>query len=70
LATDIVAAYLMGFDPDEISTFKYAWKAGMTPRSLDSIEVRGRALAEVRRDFKKPVVVPYRQISGWYGPEC
>ena len=31
LATDMVAAYTMGFQPEEISTFAWAWKAGMKP---------------------------------------
>ena len=31
LATDMTAAYIIGFRPEEISTFVWAWKAGMTP---------------------------------------
>jgi uncharacterized protein (DUF362 family) len=41
LATDMIAAYLMGFHPEEISTFVWARKAGMTPTSLNEIEIRG-----------------------------
>jgi uncharacterized protein (DUF362 family) len=70
LATDMVGAHLMGFRPEEISTFKWAWKAGMTPSRLDDIEVRGERLEAVRRPFKRPLVVPYRDISPWYGPVC
>ena len=33
LATDMVAASLMGFEPDEISTFTWARKAGLRPRA-------------------------------------
>ena len=70
LATDMVAAYIMGFDPNDISTFKWAWKAGMKPVAMESIEVRGESLRDVARDFKKPVIIPYREIASWYGPEC
>jgi uncharacterized protein (DUF362 family) len=70
LATDMVGAHLMGFQPEEISTFEWASKAGMKPSRLDEIEVRGKRLDAVGRPFEKPVVVPYREISPWYGPVC
>lgn len=70
LATDMVGAYVMGFEPEEISTFEWAWKAGMRPSRLDEIEVRGKRLEAARRPFKRAVVVPYREISPWYGPVC
>jgi uncharacterized protein (DUF362 family) len=70
LATDMVGAYLMGFQPEEISTFEWASKAGMKPSRLDEIEVRGQRLEAVRRPFKRPLVVPYGDISPWYGPVC
>jgi hypothetical protein len=60
----------MGFEPEEISTFEWAWKAGMRPSRLDEIEVRGKQMEAVRRPFKRAVVVPYREISPWYGPVC
>jgi uncharacterized protein (DUF362 family) len=59
LATDMVAASLMGFEPNEISTFIWAHKAGLRPRSLDEIETRGEPLARVRREFVRPVLVPW-----------
>lgn len=70
LATDMVGAWVMGFAPEEIPTFGWAWKAGMKPSSLEEIEVRGKARESVRRACKRPLVVPYRQISPWYGPVC
>ena len=70
LATDMVGAHLMGFQPEEIPTFEWASKAGMKPSRLDEIEVRGARLEAVRRPFKRPVVVPYGDISPWYGPVC
>jgi uncharacterized protein (DUF362 family) len=59
LAADMVAASLMGFRADEISTFKWAHKVGMTPRRLDEIEIRGEPLDRVRREFVRPVLVPW-----------
>jgi uncharacterized protein (DUF362 family) len=70
LATDMVGAHLMGFEPEEIPTFEWAAKAGMRPATLDEIEVRGEQLAAVRRPFQKPRVVPYREVAPWYGPVC
>lgn len=69
LATDMVGASVMGFMPQEISTFVWAWKAGMTPGSLDEIEVRGERLSDVRRKFMRPMVIPYSEMKG-YGPPC
>jgi len=41
LATDIVSASIMGFEPNEVPTFTWANKAGMKPTKLDEIEIRG-----------------------------
>jgi uncharacterized protein (DUF362 family) len=70
LAADMVAASVMGYDSNEIETFKWAWKAGMKPSTLDSIEIVGAKLDEVRKPFKRPLVVPYTLIKDWYGPPC
>ena len=59
LATDMVAASLMGFEPDEISTFTWANKAGLRPRRLEEIETRGEPLQHVRRQFARPFLVPW-----------
>jgi uncharacterized protein (DUF362 family) len=69
LATDMVAAAIMGFRPEEISTFVWAWKAGMRPASLDDIEIRGKRIDEVRKNFLRPTVYPWAAISQ-YGPPC
>jgi uncharacterized protein (DUF362 family) len=69
LATDMADAYLMGFQPEEISTFVWAWKAGMKPVSLNEIEIRGTKLTEVRQNFSRPAVYPWKAI-GNYGPPC
>lgn len=69
LATDMVGACIMGFEPDEIATFEWAWRAGMTPIDLSAIEVRGAHPNSVRRRFLRPTVYPYAAI-GDYGPPC
>lgn len=70
LATDMVGAYIMGFEPEEISTFKWAWKSGMKPLNLDGIEIRGKKIDEVKQKFERPVIYPYKSVSPWYGPPC
>jgi uncharacterized protein (DUF362 family) len=69
LATDMVAAAIMGFQPEEISTFIWAWKAGMRPSSLDDIEIRGKRIQDVMKKFLRPTVYPWAAISK-YGPPC
>ncbi|MFC1884148.1 DUF362 domain-containing protein [Thermodesulfobacteriota bacterium] len=69
LATDMVTANIMGFEPREIPTFIWAWKAKMMPISLDQIEIRGEKIANVRQNFLRPHVYPWSYISG-YGPPC
>jgi uncharacterized protein (DUF362 family) len=69
LATDMVAASIMGFQPDEIQTFVWAWKTGMTPGNLSDIEIRGEKLDDVRKPFIRPTVYPWAAMSQ-YGPPC
>jgi len=59
LATDMVAADLMGFNPSEVPTFTLARKAGLRPERLDEIEIRGESPDSVRRRFVRPQVVPW-----------
>jgi len=51
LATDMVAASIMGFEPEEVPTFVWANRVGMQPAGLSEIEIRGASLDEVRRPF-------------------
>ena len=67
LATDMVAARIMGFKTNEIPTFTYAQRAGMKPSSFDEIEVRGERISNVGRMFKKPAVVSWESISPVWG---
>ena len=69
LATDMVAAHLMGFQPDEIATFSWAWKAGLRPCQLDEIEIRGGDLHRLGRHFERPRITPWEAIANW-GPPC
>jgi uncharacterized protein (DUF362 family) len=59
LATDLVAASVMGFSPGKIPTFVWAARAGLGPQSLDEIEVRGEAVSSVKQRFARP------QMSSW-----
>ena len=67
LATDMVGAYLMGFEPQEVPTFTWANRIGMQPASLKEIEVRGELPNKVRRRFKRPQVVPWNSIRNIWG---
>ena len=63
LATDMVAASLMGFDPGEVSAFTWAHKVGLRPRRLEEIETRGDPLDGIRREFVRPVLVPWNSAD-------
>jgi len=67
LATDMVAASLMGFEMHEVPTFRWAQKVGMRPGSLDEIEVRGEKIETVRRRFLKPNTVSWDSICRSWG---
>jgi uncharacterized protein (DUF362 family) len=67
LATDMVAANLMGFEPKEIPTFFWANKAGMKPTSLHEIEIRGEPLDRVRRPFARPQLYTWDAIRSVWG---
>jgi uncharacterized protein (DUF362 family) len=69
LAADMVAASVMGFEPDEVPHFVVAGSVGMTPTSLDEIEIKGESIANVRRDFQKPEMRPWIEDSSSY-EEC
>jgi uncharacterized protein (DUF362 family) len=67
LATDMVAANLMGFELKEIPTFFWANKAGMKPTSLEEIEIRGEPLGRVRRPFARPQLYAWNAIRSVWG---
>lgn len=67
LATDMVAASIMGLDPNEIPTFTWAQKKGMKPSMLEEIEIRGEKPERVRRNFVKPNVIAWKTIRNTWG---
>jgi uncharacterized protein (DUF362 family) len=69
LATDMVAADVMGFEPDEVPTFVWARKTGMGPQSLDEIEIRGENASGVRRRFARPQMTSWNDIRSFWGNE-
>ena len=62
VATDMVTASIMGFQPREIPTFTWANKAGLTPTGLGEIEVRGERIENVRRDFARPEIRTWKSV--------
>ena len=67
LATDMVAADLMGFHPEEVPLFRTAIQSGMRPANLGEIEVLGEQPGKARMAFRKPDIVPWPQVSSWFG---
>lgn len=69
LATDMVAANIMGFGAKEVPTFLWAMKTGMKPNNINEIEIRGEEINNVKRKFKKPNIVSWTDISSFWGIE-
>ena len=67
LATDMIAANVMGFHPSEIPTFTWANKLGMQPSRINEIEIRGEKIENVKRSFIKPNVIPWTSINKDWG---
>jgi uncharacterized protein (DUF362 family) len=67
LATDMVAANCMGFKPREIPKFTWAKRAGLEPRRLDDIELRGERPRDVGRRFVKPNIYAWKDIRDSWG---
>ncbi len=69
LATDMVAAQIMGIDKSEVPTFTTAIQAGMKPASMDEIEIRGEKIGSVQMAFLKPDIVPWTEVNSWFGAQ-
>ena len=67
LATDMIAANVMGFHPSEIPTFTWANKLGMQPSRINEIEIRGEKIENVKHNFIKPNVIPWTAINKDWG---
>ncbi len=71
LATDMVAASIMGFEPQEVPTFVCAQRVGMTPVRLAEVEIRGASIEKVRRRLARPRMYTRNEIRGVWGTrEC
>jgi len=57
----------MGFMPNEIPTFVWAMKSGMTPIDINEIEIRGESIERVRHRFIKPNIVQWNSIKDHWG---
>ncbi len=69
LATDMVAASLMGFAADEVPTFVTAHQIGMLPARLEDIDLRGADPASVRRSFTRPAISTWNSIRSVWGAQ-
>jgi uncharacterized protein (DUF362 family) len=69
LATDLVAAAAMGFEPHEVPLFGCANRLGMRPASVEEVEVRGAPLAQVRRPFVRPRPARWADIRHFWANE-
>lgn len=67
LATDMVAANVMGFEPHEIPLFIWANKIGMKPESIPDIEIRGTSIESVKRKFVRPEIYTWNQLKPYWG---
>jgi uncharacterized protein (DUF362 family) len=67
LATDMVGASLMGFEPEEIPAIVLAHQSGMLPSALDKIEIRGLKIDECKRQFKRPEHYKWSDINQFWG---
>ncbi len=57
LATDVLAAYLMGFPLEQVGYLAYAARAGFGTADLKEIEIAGNAaVEEIRRPFKRHAI--------------
>jgi uncharacterized protein (DUF362 family) len=69
LAADMVATNLMGINPDKVPAINLAMQAGLGPVSMNEIEVRGEKIENTRKSFSLPNVVPWTEISPYWGKE-
>ncbi len=53
VATDLVVARLMGFNPDDFEFAELAWQRGMGPRNLDAVDTLGAAPSRLTARWQK-----------------
>ena len=62
IAADAVGASVMGFNPDDLWFLRYSAAKGFGIYDLDNIQVVGRSIDEVQRDYEK---TPSPNFWGW-----
>ena len=67
LAADMVATRLMGINLNSVPAINLAQQAGLGPRSMNEIEIRGEKIEDVRRSFRRPNIVQWSEISPVWG---
>jgi hypothetical protein len=63
----MVATALMGISPEEVPTFTCAHRAGMHPRTLDEIEVRGCSIGQAKRTLVRANVFSWASVRWFWG---
>ncbi|MBM3235357.1 DUF362 domain-containing protein [Candidatus Poribacteria bacterium] len=61
VAMDAVCCYLMGIDPDEVMTLRFAQRTGLGETNINKIEIVGENLDEHKRHFERPIDSMRRQ---------
>jgi uncharacterized protein (DUF362 family)/Pyruvate/2-oxoacid:ferredoxin oxidoreductase delta subunit len=66
VALDTAVCKIIGFDPNEVHYIEKAEEKGLGTSNLDHIEILGKKIQEVRRDFKRPRLRPISvPLPGW-----
>lgn len=61
VAADLVAARLMGYNPDDFEFAELAWLQGLGPRYIDDVTTRGADLTRLVQRYKKAGI----SYGGW-----
>jgi uncharacterized protein (DUF362 family) len=73
VSTDAVASFLMGFEPESITSLRLAQIQGLGTLDLSQINVKGENLNKVRLYFRKPsteVVGVFPHVNAYVGGPC
>ena len=64
VATDLVVAKLMGYNPDDFEFAELAWQNGLGPRTIDEVDIRGADTDRLVQRWKK-AGVSYGRWGEW-----
>lgn len=73
VAVDTVASLVMGFDPLDVDHIRIGQMQGLGTADKNKIEVKGTAIEEVQRNFKRPAIklsAIYPQVTAIEGGPC